>query len=94
MSRAALLSIAAIALQCLAAAAAQAEEGLAAGAPVADPSAYTVCDAKCQRDVKLLEGFIVAVAFIMALSVGLFCMHSVDAPSRFPQPRDARSHHD
>jgi len=54
----------------------------------------TVCDATCQRDVKLLEGFIIFVILSLALTVIFFCMHCIDTPTRFAAPRDQRSHQD
>lgn len=53
---------------------------------------YTVCDADCQRQVKYLEAFILAVVCTMALVVGLCCMHMVDTPTKFASPKETRTH--
>ena len=57
----------------------------------APPPPYTTCDATCQQRVKYFEGFIVALVIAMAVGVAFCCMHSIDTPSRFPQPRE-RAH--
>lgn len=42
--------------------------------------------------VMWLQGLIVLVVIGMALSVGCWCMHTVDVPSRFAQPDAPRPH--
>jgi len=53
-----------------------------------------ICDAKCHRDVKIMEALIVAVVLVAALMVIFFCMHCIDTPTRFSTPKDQRSHQD
>ena len=53
---------------------------------------YTVCDADCQKQVKYLEAFILAVIFIFAMVIGLCCMHAIDTPTKFASPKEQRTH--
>lgn len=47
---------------------------------------YTTCDADCQRQVKILEGFIIFVILGFALGVILCCMKCIDVPTKFSSP--------
>lgn len=57
-----------------------------------DPSTW-VCDDKCWRQVKYLEGFIVFVTVVLTLLVGLTCMNIIDTPTRWGTPKEERHHH-
>ena len=54
---------------------------------------YTVCDATCQRDVAILEGFIIMTILSMALIVICCCMHCINTPTRFATPREQQRPH-
>ena len=56
-----------------------------AAAAAAAPSAasHTVCDAACQRHVRLVEGGILFLTLGIALFSGIAFMRAVDVPTRF-----------
>lgn len=54
---------------------------------------YTTCDASCEHQVKILEGFIAFLILGFSLGVGLCCMKSIDTPSMFASPQNAKRSH-
>lgn len=54
---------------------------------------YTTCDALCEHQVKILEGFIAFLILGFSLGVGLCCMKSIDTPSMFATPQNAKRSH-
>lgn len=54
---------------------------------------YTTCDASCEHQVKILEGFIAFLILGFSLGVGLCCMTSIDTPSMFATPQNAKRSH-
>jgi hypothetical protein len=42
---------------------------------------YSTCGPTCQRQVKILEGFIVLVILGFAVGVGVCCLRAIDTPT-------------
>lgn len=55
---------------------------------------YTTCDATCRKHVMFMEGLIILVVILIALTVGCCCMHIINVPTRFAQPEGSRQHND
>ena len=44
---------------------------------------YTICDDECQKQVKILEGFIALIMLGCGLGVGICCLKCINTPTAF-----------